>query len=234
MNSTDQPKNYGIPFAQNGIKNTIPKEKNSSQKANEASYDTGFPEITMELISAGGEPPLGQDTNGILYDISNAVRWNSAGGYFNFDQVFSTQIGGYPKGALLWSADKTFFYLSLVDNNTQNPETANPLNQWRIFKPVDVVQTIGTSTTTVMSQKASTDNFAKQISNESYRFGYVAIRNTTATLALFRESDQSRIDIEFSDTNANLALIYRNPRGMATSRVEITPNGNIIGDVWRI
>lgn len=234
MNSNDQPENFGIPFAQNGKKNAIPKEKNTSQKPNEASYDTGFPDITMELISAGGLPPFGQDMNGALNEMSNEIRWTHAGGFTNFDATFATQIGGYPKGALLWNAKQTAFYLSLVNNNTQNPDTTNPPTQWRVFKPVDVVQTTGSSTENVMSQKASTDIFAKKNSSEVFQAGKIIARGVYATVELVRTSDSSYIDIEYAIVEATLNLIFRTANGTNTGVVQITPDGNIIGDAWQI
>ena len=106
------------PFANAGAKATIPL---SQTDATRASYEQGFPALNMTPIAAGGVPPSGQDFNGILYDLSNAVMWQQAAGILPWSAEFaqSPVSGGYPKNALV--VHNAVLYQSSVDNNTETP-----------------------------------------------------------------------------------------------------------------
>ncbi|QAT69580.1 hypothetical protein EQ249_08165 [Citrobacter freundii] len=121
MNRSDTPKKQPIVFAVNGPREDLPDTTPSG--SNTASYNSGFPPITMTLKSAGGLPPKGQDMNQALFELSALNRWNSAGGPVVFDSAFSTAIGGYPKGAIIQGDDATTQYLNTLDGNTSNPNT---------------------------------------------------------------------------------------------------------------
>ncbi|MGH1605728.1 hypothetical protein [Yersinia proxima] len=121
MNRTDDPKKQPIPFAVNGPREDI--ETTTPSGDNSASYNSGFPPITMILKAAGGLPPKGQDMNQILYELSSLSRWNSAGALNTFDAAFSTAITGYPKGAKLVNSLFTGCWLNTIDGNTVNPES---------------------------------------------------------------------------------------------------------------
>ncbi|WP_434243179.1 gp53-like domain-containing protein [Enterobacter roggenkampii] len=121
MNRTDSPAKQPKPFGINGPREPILATTPAGD--NTASYDSGFPPITMTLKSAGGLPPKGQDMNQILYELSALCRWFSAGAYNNFDSAFATSIGGYPKGSAVISDDGTKIYLSTIDANTNNPNS---------------------------------------------------------------------------------------------------------------
>lgn len=101
-------------FANNGIKNTIP-----DTTANEgyASYDEGFPAITMQPKESGGLPPRGQDMNGILNELSQFNQYQQMGGTYGLDNNILTN-GGYAKNSIVYQDDG--IYRSLVDNNTDN------------------------------------------------------------------------------------------------------------------
>lgn len=122
MNRTDAPKKQPIAFGVNGPREDLPDTTPSGD--NTASYNTGFPPITMTLKSAGGLPPKGQDMNQILYELSNLARWASSGALNSFDATFATSIGGYPSGALVISDDLTKIYASIADANTNNPNSS--------------------------------------------------------------------------------------------------------------
>jgi hypothetical protein len=77
MNRTDAPKKQPVPFSVNGPREDL--LSTTPAGSNQASYDVGFPAITMLLKSAGGLPPKGQDMNQILYELSSIGRWFSAG-----------------------------------------------------------------------------------------------------------------------------------------------------------
>lgn len=121
MNRTDAPAKQSKPFGINGQREPILATTPSGD--NTASYDQGFPPITMILKSAGGLPPKGQDMNQILYELSALSRWFSAGAQNAYDATFSAAIGGYPMGAMILGNDGTTRYMSTVDSNTTNPNT---------------------------------------------------------------------------------------------------------------
>lgn len=123
MNRTDDPKKQPIPFGVNGPREDIGPTTPTGD--NSASYNSGFPPITMLLKAAGGLPPKGQDMNQILYELSSLARWTSAGALNVFDSTFSSSISGYPKGAVLSNSTFTGCWLNTTDGNTANPENAN-------------------------------------------------------------------------------------------------------------
>jgi hypothetical protein len=114
-----------LAFAALGGKNTIPVASQLPGNINGASYTDGFPPATRTALVAGGKPPAGLDVNGVLFDISSNIRWMNAGGPFPFSSAFATDanVGGYPQGAEIASADLDGTWLSQNDNNTDNPDT---------------------------------------------------------------------------------------------------------------
>ncbi|MEY0950249.1 hypothetical protein AB7179_08610 [Providencia manganoxydans] len=142
------PKLITKPFAQNGQKNAIPENYSSSMESNQATWDTGFGQITMIPVAAGGLPPKGQDFNGIFNQISENVVYLSKGGRFKFSADYAAAINGYPKGAILQSDDETKEYQSLVDNNKVNFNTANPSlvdAAWTLISTNDILQQLADS-----------------------------------------------------------------------------------------
>nr|DAH64342.1 MAG TPA: tail fiber protein [Caudoviricetes sp.] len=113
-----KPELMPVPFANAGLKNTIPVTPPGGSAINQASYDAGFPPTTMTPIVSGGKPPRGRDMNGILYDVTSHLTYLNAGGQYWFDADFASKIGGYPLGAVLQSNDGKSSYVSIVDNNT--------------------------------------------------------------------------------------------------------------------
>lgn len=127
MQSSNTPSRIPLPFASDvsALKNTIPENSADAPNPNNASYQLGFPPITMLPIESGGLPFYGQDMNGILNALSSAARWANAGGLYKYDATFAndTNVGGYPKGALLIKAGLGGFWFNTVENNTSNPDT---------------------------------------------------------------------------------------------------------------
>ncbi|MDP8610418.1 hypothetical protein QZP96_13220 [Serratia marcescens] len=127
MKLTDKPRQIAVPFASGTAdKNTIPN--NATQETKEkgkAAYDSGFPPLTMTAIAAGGIPPHGKDFNGLLNDITAAIRFSQAGGQYTFDSAFAQAIGGYAKGATVLSADGSKIWWNTVDSNTTDPDGAS-------------------------------------------------------------------------------------------------------------
>lgn len=118
------PKMIPTPFAQNGSKQDIPVERLITDQVQSADYDSGFPIVTMTPIAAGGKAPRGVDFNGVLNDITSNLHHLQKGGRYVFDADFAAAVGGYPKGSVIASNDLKTDYLSLVDGNVVNPNTA--------------------------------------------------------------------------------------------------------------
>jgi hypothetical protein len=128
MLASSAPAKFPIPFGANagaGFIRPIPTLSQVGVQAGAASLTDGFPASNFSPVAAGGVPPFGQDFNGILNQTTAWVQYLSAGGPINYDPVFALAIGGYPKGALVLSADTTFQWRSTVDNNQTNPDAGN-------------------------------------------------------------------------------------------------------------
>ncbi|WP_333496871.1 gp53-like domain-containing protein [Kluyvera sp. CHPC 1.251] len=121
MNRSDAPTKQSNPFGVNGQREPILATTPAGD--NTASYDQGFPPITMILKSAGGLPPKGQDMNQILFELSSLARWSSTGALNGYDHAFSSAIGGYPKGSLVAGSDGVTIFQSTVDNNNVDPNS---------------------------------------------------------------------------------------------------------------
>lgn len=114
------PPKITTPWATSGLKNSIPAAADPVNGL--AGYDQGFPAINMTPKTAGGIPPFGQDFNGILFDLTEAVRYQQAGGSFPYDSVWAAAVGGYPSGALVSRTDGQGFWRNTAPNNTTDPE----------------------------------------------------------------------------------------------------------------
>lgn len=149
MKANEAPKKHSTPFGVNGPREDILADTPSG--SNQASYDDGFPAITMTLKSAGGLPPKGQDMNQILFELSSQGRYLSAGGGYTFDAAFATSLSGYPKGALIPNSTASGYWLNTVDDNSTNPENATgALTGW---VPAD---SYGTTTVTGLAATSLT------------------------------------------------------------------------------
>lgn len=114
-------------------KNTIPLTQAGTTQPGQASFDVGFPSVTMQPASSGGVNPYGQDFNGILSAVTGVQRWQNSGAGFPYDATFSASIGGYPAGTQLVRADGMGYWLNQTDNNTSNPDTGGA--GWVPFAP---------------------------------------------------------------------------------------------------
>lgn len=103
-----------------------------------ADIEKGFPPQTMISALKGGVPPWGQDHNGILYQITEAIQWMQAGGLPSFNQDFCNKNNGYSKGTIVQGDDPNrpwVLWQCLEDNNRFNPNQnkvniINPQNGW--------------------------------------------------------------------------------------------------------
>lgn len=138
MQSTDIPTRFAKRFAANagaGFIRTVPVASQIGIQDGAASFTDGFPPDCFSAIAAGGEPPFGQDFNGLLNAMSAWEQWVSAGGPVTYNSAFSAAVGGYPKGAQLQSAVTVgLFWVSTAENNTTDPDGGSPAN-WVAFLP---------------------------------------------------------------------------------------------------
>ncbi|EBR2686888.1 tail fiber protein [Salmonella enterica] len=126
MKLNDKPRQLAVPFASAGDKNNIPdKATQQTKESGNAAYDSGFPPVTMTPISAGGIPPHGKDFNGLMHDITAAIRYVQAGGLYTYNANFAGAIGGYAKDAILAGVSTTAVWLNTIDNNLTDPEGAD-------------------------------------------------------------------------------------------------------------
>lgn len=124
--SVPEPSKILTPWATSGLKNAIPATANPV--TGNAGYDQGFPAINMTPKEAGGIPPFGQDFNGILFTVTEALRYTQAGGAPTFDAALAAAIGGYSKGAVVLGADGVTRWKNQTNGNSTAPET--PSSGW--------------------------------------------------------------------------------------------------------
>ena len=126
------PAKFPVPWASSaaaGFTRAIPTTPTA--QAGAASLQLGFPPLTFTDVSAGGVFPFGEDENGILNQITAWSQWQNAGATVGYDSVFSTAIGGYPSGAILYAAAGNAWWLSTADNNTSDPDTGGA--NWQLI-----------------------------------------------------------------------------------------------------
>lgn len=134
-----------IPFCNTGNKNAIQLTQQAGQDPEDATYQEGFPPVTMLNEDAGGLPPKGLDFNGIFYELSSPIAHYCRGDRIQFDADYAAAIGGYAKGWIVASNDYQKDYISLVDNNLADPNGTN--TTWAVYAGQGSVPT-ATSTTT--------------------------------------------------------------------------------------
>lgn len=134
-----------IPFCNTGNKNTIQLTHQAGQDPEDATYQEGFPPVTMLNEDAGGLPPKGLDFNGIFYELSSPIAHYCRGDRIQFDATYAASIGGYAKGWVVASNDYQKDYISLVDNNLADPNGTN--TTWAVYAGQGSVP-VATSTTT--------------------------------------------------------------------------------------
>lgn len=123
MKSTSIPDRTTTVFASSGNYNAIAKSSTTDSLASgTATFDVGFPPLTMTNPASGGIPPSGEDMNGILRLMSLKQQWSDAGMGYPFDSTMSGSIGGYPKGARLPASNMAGFWINTLDANVTSPE----------------------------------------------------------------------------------------------------------------
>lgn len=127
MNQTDIPIKMPTAWAQDAVGggNIVYPVPVSPQSGGQASYEDGYPPPNSVQIAAGGIPPFGNVTNGILRAITLWSQWQQLGGPVPWDSTFSGALAspGYPSGAIVTSATTpNKLWISTVDGNVTNPD----------------------------------------------------------------------------------------------------------------
>ena len=123
MQISSTPLKWTIPFATNdSAKVEIPATTSDPTRF---SLSLGSPPLTGQPPETGGVPPQLEDFNGAMNQISRITWWSIGGGPLPFDAVWSADpnVNGYANGAQIPTADGQGRWISVVDNNTINPDT---------------------------------------------------------------------------------------------------------------
>lgn len=126
MKQIDAPDKFPIPWANNAgvlYVRDVPAESQIGTVDGAASLEDGWVPLNFVDRELGGIPPSGLDDNGVKRQITANLRWYSAGMVPKYDSVFSSSIGGYPKGAILQRSDEIGYWRSTVDDNLTDPDS---------------------------------------------------------------------------------------------------------------
>lgn len=135
-----------IRFAMNGAKNVIQKVLQVGQDQEDATWNLGWPAITMIPKEDGGLAPKGQDFNGVLYTLSDHAVHRQNGEQILFSQDVVDNYGGYSLGSIIQSNDSLRHYRSLINNNTFDPNTTPIAGRWEIYAGSDSLPTASSTT----------------------------------------------------------------------------------------
>ncbi len=185
-----------------------------------ASWRIGFPPLNFLPVPSGGIPPFGQDENGVLNAMSAWLLWAEAGGPIQYDSAFSTQISGYPKGAFLQGAQLGQWWLSLVDNNTSDPDTGGA--NWLLYGPTaaPLYEATGTANALIVATSPVTSTLT-----DGLTLAIVVLANNTTAATL--------------DAGPGAKIIKRNNGGdLLVGDLKAEQNILVIydleDDVWRL
>lgn len=159
MNIADIPTKFPQPWgaqAGAGYIRPIPNDSQIGSNPGYASLHDGFVPLNATPTGAGGIPPFIQDMNGILNEITAWDQWWQAGGPVFWDSTFATEVGGYPKGAIVHSnADANKLWINQVDGNATDPDSGGA-NWANLFAPVFLNAVFGGTTFTFSNTVAAT------------------------------------------------------------------------------
>ncbi len=132
------------PFANQAGAGYINTIQDTTAVSGAASWQKGFPSVTMEPESAGGVAPAGQDLNGVLNALSAHDYFVQGGQLYPYNAVVETAIGGYPVGSILAASNGSgFWYRYDASVTPSNPDTGGA--GWA------ALYTYGTATITAQS-----------------------------------------------------------------------------------
>lgn len=138
-------------FAKNGTKNPIQKVRQVGQQAQDMTWNDGTPNITLTAEADGGLPPKGQDFNGVVNAISTHSIFSQNGNRYKFDPSVVSEFGGYEKDAIIQSNDGSREYISLVDNNTNDPNIGGVAGVWAIYSGSGSIPSASSTTSGIMT-----------------------------------------------------------------------------------
>lgn len=182
-----------IPFCNTGNKNAIQLTQHAGQDPEDATYQEGFPPVTMLNEDAGGLPPKGLDFNGIFYELSSPIAHYCRGDRIQFDATYAAAIGGYAKGWVVASNDYQKDYISLVDNNLTDPNGTN--TTWAVYAgqgSVPVATSATTGTVKIVNSLASTATDAALTAAQGNVLDGRTRQATTSTLGIVRISTETQ------------------------------------------
>ncbi|MGO4743963.1 glycine-rich domain-containing protein [Serratia quinivorans] len=235
MNSSDIPSRTTKAFSVNGDKNSIPVDSTGTTLADgDATFDSGFPPLTMTPIGAGGKPPKGKDMNGILYAITQKQQWQDAGMGYPYNAAFSTSITGYPKGALIPNSTYSGVWINLTEANANNPEvsTATATGWVPLGGYGDTAITMTSTNTTLTTLQASKERIVisgaltanlylyfppwlKDWTIENKATGAFSVVCTTTAVGAVGVTSYPKSVIQIHCDGTNMSS-YSSPHGMST------------------
>ncbi|ENG1523336.1 phage tail protein [Escherichia coli] len=200
MKASDKPRQLAVPFASTGDKNRIPdKATQQTRESGNAAYDSGFPPVTMTAVSAGGIPPHGKDFNGLMYDITAAIRFAQAGGLYTYNAGFAGAIGGYAKGAILAGVATTAVWLNTTDDNLTDPEGSDSAGWVNLLEdPKRIFLRQKNNLSDLQNKGTARDNLQVYSKEQSYQ-RYVHREGDTLSGGLTFENDSTLAWIRNTD-----------------------------------
>lgn len=140
MNNSSPPVKIYTAFAQSASPGYITAVPQTTSTPGQFSWTLGSGPETFLAPGSGGTPPLGDSFNGLMNQITDNIRWNTAGQIFPYDSTYSTNIGGYPKNSILLmgGTNGPGLWISTVNNNTVNPDSGTPsapATGWAVLQP---------------------------------------------------------------------------------------------------
>lgn len=121
--SAPSPRILVEPFAVSGARNAVPFPDGGGSITGAASYELGFPPVTMIAKMSGGKPPDGLDVNGVLYDVSANIVWQTGGGGYFYSATFAATNTGYAAGSALRSSASVYkYWLNTTADNAIDPD----------------------------------------------------------------------------------------------------------------
>lgn len=140
-----QPELILTPFGESanpGTINEIPESLTPSDPVQYASWQAGFPLVTMTPLSAGGIPPRGQDVNGALRAISRHSAFLGGGGQYKWSAAYVAAKGGYSIGDVIQANDGLNSYVSLVSSNSVdfNSTPSSIGTSWGLYSGQALIQ----------------------------------------------------------------------------------------------
>lgn len=156
-----QPELILTPFGESanpGTINEIPESLTPSDPVQSASWQAGFPLVTMTPLSAGGIPPRGQDVNGALRAISRHSAFLGGGGQYKWSAAYVAAKGGYSIGDVIQANDGLNSYVSLVNSNSVdfNSTPSSIGTSWGLYSGQALIQPQATETVLGVVRLATT------------------------------------------------------------------------------